>query len=48
MQTKRPNVTAATFPLPTRAAPVTLISVMALTLCAAVVTSQIVAVVSSL
>jgi len=48
MQTKGPIVKAATLPLPARAAPAMLLGVMALALSAAVVVSQIVAVVSRL
>lgn len=48
MRKRRPIIRAAAIPMPTRAAPITLVGVMAVALCAAVVASQIIALVSKL
>jgi hypothetical protein len=48
MQNRKPLVKATAIPLPARAAPITLLGVMAVALCAAVAASQIVAVVTRL
>ena len=48
MQNRKSIVKAVAVPMPVRAAPITLIGVMAVALCAAVVASQAVVLVSSL
>jgi hypothetical protein len=48
MHNRKPIVKATALPLPTRAAPITLLGVMAVALCAAAAASQIVVVVTRL
>jgi hypothetical protein len=48
VQRRRAIVKAAAIPMPTRAAPITLLGVMAVALCAAVLASQIVSLASRL